>query len=248
MRGSIPLVADRYVLTARVFPAVVTLLPIWWHLPSVLQRISDFATGALAAIAFAAIIYVMATVARSAGKAAEGRLQAGWGGRPTTILLRHADSSIDGVTKSRYHRALSQLLGRRLPTPAEELLDPRAADEVYGSTTKVLIERTRGAQHNILQSENASYGFRRNLYGLRPAAIGLGAVLFVVDVLGWGKAREEAATLPAAVADLTVGEPHLVAAALDLGYVAFFVFVVSQGFVFQAAREYAEALFRTLDQ
>jgi hypothetical protein len=45
-----------------------------------------------------------------------------------------------------------------------------------------LRELTRGAEHDLIQSENIHYGFRRNLRGLKPLALGVVALCLLVDV------------------------------------------------------------------
>jgi hypothetical protein len=65
-----------------------------------------------------------------------------------------------------------QVAGLRLPTEAEEVQDPEGADAVYELAVGALRERTRDTnQYPPVPSENARYGFRRNVLGLRPYGI-----------------------------------------------------------------------------
>jgi len=240
---------DRYNRVARLYPALIALAPVLWTaLALVPSSGPKMLTGGLAVAIFGCILYLLTSIARSGGKVIEPRLISKWGGWPTTILLRHRDTVIDTITKARYHAALSRLLGGiQLPSPAEERQSPDTADEIYRSATKRLIEARRGEQYWLLHGENASYGFRRNLLGLKPAALtlvivaacltGLALFLTIPRTLTW-----------AASADFIGDHTALVSILIgDFCYILLFAFVVRPEFVFQAAREYAEALLKTLD-
>ena len=70
------------------------------------------------------------------------------------------------------------------PTKAEEESDAAAADEVYAAYVDHLREATRGDK--ILLAENISYGFRRNLWGMRSAGLSVA----IVGTVGAGIAAE----------------------------------------------------------
>jgi hypothetical protein len=57
----------------------------------------------------------------------------------------------------------------KLPTAEEEAAYPEAADSAYQSVTTWLLTQTRDTKRfSILFRENISFGFRRNLWGLKP--------------------------------------------------------------------------------
>ena len=103
----------------------------------------------------------------------------GGGGEPSVALMRHADTRIDPYTKARYRGFLkSELKDLKFPTAEEERADRSRADAAYESVTAWLLTRTRDTQKfGLLFRENISYGFRRNLWGLKQIglAIALGA-------------------------------------------------------------------------
>ena len=68
------------------------------------------------------------------------------------------------------HKKLSELLnGTAIPTPQDEKRDPERADQVYDACVSCLIERTRDkTRFRLLFEENCNYGFRRNLWGMKP--------------------------------------------------------------------------------
>jgi hypothetical protein len=240
---------DRYSRTARLYPALLTLAPFLWSgivlYPSLLSRPAS-STGFLVAVGSS--LYFLASVARSRGKFAEAKLLKKWGGWPTTLFLRHRDPTIDKITKARYHTALSKLCdGLAFPLAEEEARAPVDADEVYRSATKKLIELRRGKQYELIHAENASYGFRRNLYGLKPVAVAFALLAAVVTAGAWWVVVPTPLDWSAVIKSV-IDYPHLPLLIMaDLGYIALWLWAIGEPFVYQAAREYAEALLRTLD-
>lgn len=241
---------NRYSLVARVYPALLTLGPILWSTLVLFPTlVSDLRNGTASVLAVGCLLYLLSSVARSRGKLAERHLLERWGGWPTTVFLRHRDASIDPITKARYHAALAVVANiPALPTAAEELATPEEADHVYRSMTKRLIEIRRGSAFQMVEDENASYGFRRNLFGLKFTAVAVSLLATLTTAVVWWASI----TKPVNVARFETSiktYPHLpVLVAADLSYSILLVCLVTQEFVRQAADEYASALFRTLDQ
>lgn len=173
---------DRYALTARVTPAAIVLLPL-------VVAVSVWVGGAwpqkilFAGAFWMGLAFLAGQIARDEGKRREAKLWQAWGGRPTTRLLRHSDPTLPQPVRQRYHTRLATLVPSiTLPTADEERTAPRAADEVYESCVIVLLERTRDPkQFPLVLTENIAYGFRRNLFGMKPAAIIL-AIIGIVAV------------------------------------------------------------------
>jgi hypothetical protein len=118
-------------------------------------------------------MFLLSQIARDRGKQKEPELYAAWGGKPSVALLRHRDRRIDPQTKARYCAFLKTKLPQLvLPTEAEETGNPDQADAAYESVTAWLLTQTRDTKiFNLLFRENISYGFRRNLWGLKPIGI-----------------------------------------------------------------------------
>jgi hypothetical protein len=114
-----------------------------------------------------------------------------WGGKPSIVLLRHRDRRIEEHTKTRYREFLKTRLPQlTLPTPEEERADPEAADRKYQSVTEWLLTQTRDPKRfSILFRENVSFGFRRNLWGLKPIGVAVslmaGLASFAAIVYGY---------------------------------------------------------------
>ena len=164
---------DSYSRVARLYPAVIALLPAVLFVLAVYPRWSGGSPGQNAALilVLCAVCYLLVNVTRSLGKRIEPAMIRDWGGWPTTTLLRYSDATIDSHTKKRYHERLEALSEVALPSLAEEQNSPTDADHRYRSATRALIEARRGPENKIVHNENASYGFRRNMLGLRPVAI-----------------------------------------------------------------------------
>jgi hypothetical protein len=64
------------------------------------------------------------------------------------------------------------LIARVLPTAQQEEADPAAADLVYESVGDQLREKTRDkGKFPLVFKELVSYGFRRNLWGMKPSGV-----------------------------------------------------------------------------
>jgi hypothetical protein len=100
-------------------------------------------------------------------------------------LLRHRDKTIEAVTKRRYHSFLAAKIKEAFPDKDQEAKNPEAADEVYQSGVRWLLNHTRpedAKQFALLFRENIVYGFRRNALGTKPfgLVIAIGSLLWVL--------------------------------------------------------------------
>ena len=107
------------------------------------------------------------------------------GGKPTTIMLRHTDDTLDKYTKIRYHNYLSENISNwTAPNIEEERDNPDYTDEYYNSAVKWLLEKTRDRKtHRLIFKENISYGFRRNSRGIKCLGI-IFSILSIFLLLG----------------------------------------------------------------
>lgn len=164
---------DPYSRQARLYPALIVICPmallivVWF--PALWTTL-----GVVASVASSfGLSLLLSQVARDRGKRLEPALYESWGGKPSVALLRHRNSRIDEYTKTRYREFLgTQLPQLKLPSAAEEEANPAAADSAYQSVTAWLLTQTRDTKRfSILFKENISFGFRRNLWGLKPIGI-----------------------------------------------------------------------------
>jgi hypothetical protein len=199
---------DTYSIKARLQPEFLVLLPVilaitaWLPFQlTVWKTISSFAVSC-------GLWALLAEIGRDLGRNKQAALWQSWGGPPSSRMLRHRDTTLDSITLARYHGFLARALDRRFPTRAEEQADQAAADALYESAVKYLLEATRDeTKFPLLLKENTSYGFRRNLWGMKPAAIllcvlGLAACLIPVGQALWSNSG--VSPLPAAMAISTI--------------------------------------------
>lgn len=225
---------DEYVIRARVAPVILISLPF------LMMVISDLLTGpelqnlALMGLVGVAVITLLAQIGRDRGKKIEPNLFDTWGGKPTTVWLRHSDNHMDPDTKKRIHTCLSSKIdGLQCPTVQDEKKDPIAADQIYDSAVNWLRSNTSDKQKfPRLFGDNVDYGFRRNLLGLKPFGFILyggllGYKLYFLSPLTIQKAKN------------LLSEPTLLAVLVG---VLVLTFIVTKSWVKDAADSYAFAL------
>jgi hypothetical protein len=155
---------DAYAFRARLVPALLASVPTlallfvmvpWDHL-----GLPHAIAGSMAAI----VLFAFADFARESGLRVEAKL----GTRSTPELLHHHNTIIDQVSKNRYRAFLVTKLKIAAPSEQQELEDPATANAFYTSAGNWLREHTRDAKtFKILFDDLVTYGFRRNLLGLK---------------------------------------------------------------------------------
>lgn len=178
---------DRYNIQARIYPALLLLLPILLTVYSVFPQLitSDYVKTLASVLVSFGVLYFLSSVCRSAGKKKEEELITAWGGYPTTIILRHQNSFLNSNIKSRYHNFLNQNVPEiNFPSRAEELNNPQLADEIYSSSINWLKEQKRDKEKfNLLYEENIQYGFIRNLLGIKMWGL-LSCISSIIFIFG----------------------------------------------------------------
>lgn len=231
---------DTYSRQARLRPALFALFPIFLSIAIWVPALYNLVAGLLSlSIACGATVY-LAHLSRAFGRKIEPTLFALWGGKPTTQWLAHSDRNLDSQTKARYHAFFeANIESWKAPSPTDEREDSMAAELAYESAVRWLREVTRDrAQFELIFNENVSYGFRRNLYGLKSLALTIGSVC----LLGNGVAIFYV---------LFTGtlEPRGIASLLfNLVVILAWVLTVRESRVKDAADSYARALLAACDQ
>lgn len=231
---------DTYSRRARLYPALITILPIFGLFvahTSVLE--ADWNRAAWVAF-LAASLFFLADFSRRRGKVLEKKLLAKWGHFPSVTLLRHNDPTLSTIQTERYHELAQSIVGGvKLPTIGEENNSSRKADEIYGAISNSLLTKTRDQKRFfILFKENINYGFRRNLLGLKPIGLCVAVIIIAIEIiLSWPHISEF--QLPEFF-NLAVLFGTLVA-------VIFWVFVVVEDFVKVAADDFGKQLLQSLE-
>ena len=179
MSNSIGSGLDGYTFKARYLPAFIVILPAWlafalWFPPDKLFE-GVFASTAVTIVLGA----LLSQVGRDAGKSRQQALFKEWGGPPTSRALSYRSKVVNPVTLARCHAVLNGLVpGLNLPAnEAEEKADWKGAKAKYESAADYLRTATRDKEKfRLVYAENVNYGFRRNLWGMKPGAV---AIAFV---------------------------------------------------------------------
>ncbi|GIV04302.1 MAG: hypothetical protein KatS3mg015_3132 [Fimbriimonadales bacterium] len=168
---------DTYTRQARLKPALLVLMP------SILALIAYYPEAITSWMVLPGLLgtcgmtMFLSQVSRSLGKKKESLLFDTWGGKPTTLLLRHRNAS-NKAQLERWHRHLRKLFPDvHLPTAEEESQDPAKADAIYELCVDALREKVRDRERfPLLFEENCSYGFRRNLWAMKPIGLFLAII------------------------------------------------------------------------
>ena len=225
---------DRYDRSARLSPALLTVLPallfvfVWF--PAVWTQL-----GAIAAfVVTCGVLFALTRLARKAGQNVEHRLGNRIGRLHTADLISLADNRLPKTMKATCRSYIETHSTRSLSSLADEASDPNTAQEDRLLAVRWLLEHTRHrAEATLLMNENISYGFARNLLGLKPLGIAitslvvLGSGFFLYDI--------ETGTTPFVLGALLCGTALI-------GLLVW-IFLVTEISVVKASQLYAEKLF-----
>lgn len=161
---------DDFVFEARVKPAIVAGLPTFVIAASKGLLDKEWSEAAITVFLSVIIIGFLAYIIRELGKNFEEKLFKEIGGKPTTIILRFSDNTINMVSKLKYHHWLnSKINGLLLPLSLEEEENDLKSDEKYESAITFL--RTYANSHRDelprVYQELKKYNYHRNLYGCK---------------------------------------------------------------------------------
>jgi hypothetical protein len=227
---------DAYTIRARVFPAIIAAIPALAMLILLVSWTGLALSSGIATIGLLIVLYMFSDFARSQGRKIEPRIYELQGGKPSVTMMRRADTTLDSDSKDRYRAFLVSKLARAAPTAAEEARNQSGADAFYEQAGTWLRENTRDTKKfSILFNENITYGYRRNLFGLKWIALGLNlAVVAICAGLLWHNA-------PVNIDDAFTGRVLvvLVVAAIHAVYI---MTVINRRNVIAAARTYARQL------
>lgn len=184
--NALNLITDGYERKARLYPALLLVAPIVITIVGIASTKLSTLESSAAALAGCGGAFLLTQLARDAGKKREKQFFEEWGGLPSVAIFRHRDTRIDAITKGRYHKQLATLVkGTKAASPEGEAADPAAADQVYSAWSSYLRVHTRDTKkYQLLFQENISYGYRRNVCGLRPLGIVVSS-LSLAGGAGW---------------------------------------------------------------
>lgn len=216
---------DGYDATVRLLPGALVIAPLVAVGIAAGVRANPVVTIVIGLTGLGGISFALRAWVRSRGKAVEARLQAERGGLPTRHALRAGGDAWSQAQRTKWRTAVETATNTTLES-----------DDEIDAAVMELRSRTRDAkQYPLIAAERRSYGYERNLLGVRRAGIAtsvlsvvLGLVLLIVqpDVDGLSLDR----------LDLVL------ATALSLGLLAFFAAYPRIDRVWTAGCDYAERL------
>jgi hypothetical protein len=243
-------VTEPYERKARLYPALLTLLPLLATIMLIHAPQSSSLNLTVTIAVSCGSLYLLTNLSREFGKRVEERLFREWGGKPSTQLLRYSDRTVDTVTKRRYHTFLAAKINHPFPNEEQERSDPSRADEVYQSGIRWLLNHTRpdeSKKFDLLFRENVSYGFRRNALGLKPLGliVSLGSLLWTLVATGvfFGTTPKFIDLAALSRIQAPAVSCLIVSAVMIIAWVLFF----TKNSVRTAAFTYADMLLRTCD-
>ena len=224
---------DRYDRIARLNPALLTVLPallfvfVWF--PAVWTQL-----GAIAAfIVTCGTLFALTRLARKAGQSVERKMGDQIGRLHTASLLSLADDRLSKTMKARCRSYIEKHGQIVLPSLVDEADDPKTAQDDRLLAVRWLLEHTRPqSEASLLLNENISYGFARNLLGLKPLGIAVTSAVTIGSAFF--------------LRDLEVGATAFVLGAILCGTSFFgflmWLFLVTKNSVIHASQVYAEKI------
>ena len=245
MLSALTFLLNPYDRKARFQPALLTGLPLFVCLAVLVSGFGWFWTVVSGVMLFCGATTWLTQLGRDRGKALEPALFRAWGGKPSVAMLRHRDERLSTSDKERYRAFLRRMVpGLKLASLKKEQRSPEQADDGYQGATTWLLDQTRGRSRiELLFLENMNYGFRRNLWALKPFALAFDAISIAVVLLsGIGLSADIAGGSPPA--NTTI----IMCALLTVVHASVFVVVVRSDWVRGPAEAYAGQLLAACDR
>lgn len=182
----VKLITDSYDRKARLYPALLVLLPPVITIYAFLNGEVEILESLLAIVAGTGGMYFLTQVARDNGKKKEPLLFQEWGGMPSVAIFRHRDNKLDAITKRRYHKIMTDLIPESPAITAQnEKRNSQKTDQTYFAWSNFLRIHTREKKKfPLIFAENVSYGYRRNIFGMRALGIWLCSLSMLACGLG----------------------------------------------------------------
>ncbi|HJV88291.1 MAG TPA: hypothetical protein VJ698_22670 [Noviherbaspirillum sp.] len=240
---------DPYDLRARLFPALLALVPAFVLIVCVYGEKATLGSALITIPASCGCLFWLARVARNAGISIQKKQWARWGGSPTFIYLRYSNLEVinDPVTKERYHQVMAAGINKKFPSPEEEKNDPLEADNLYRSGVNWLKEQTRDTKkYAHLFKENIAYGFHRNALGIKPVAICIALACLIIALIWTGVISAKAPYFQLdKISGLTF--PHTFSILFSLAALLLWIFSINLESVDKASLAYSERLLQSCE-
>lgn len=229
---------DRYSLKARVFPALIAGLPVLALLFVIVPWDHLGVSHVIAATMGVVLLFAFADLARHRGRTVEAKLAS----NATSEQWHRGNQDVPEGSKDRFRTFVAGQLKQTAPTAEEEQADPRRANDFYLTANAWLRDRTRDTRtYPILFGENITYGYRRNLLGLKP----IGLLMNLIVLVFCGSVIWFRPPYFAALAHLD--EKLVIIMVAAVLHSAYLIFAVGKKAVYDASRVYGRQLILSCD-
>lgn len=168
---------DGFTWQSRVMPVLVACIPLFLAAIAKGFSFSGLVETGFMAVLLVAAISLLYRLARDMGKRREIKMTERLGAMPTVIMLRFSDANIGAVSKRKYHQRINEVYELALPLEAsEETPESDAQYEAAALSLKNRANSDRKTEFRVYQ-QLKEYHFYRNLYGIKPVAIVIYALL-----------------------------------------------------------------------
>lgn len=226
---------DAYSIRARLFPAIISAAPALAALTLLISWKTFGLSNLIASFGVLVLLWAIADFSRARGRAIESKLYAEHGGMPSITMFRRNDSTIDAGSKDRYRALLAEKIGVAAPSAADEAADQATADAFYGQCGNWLRHNTRDTKKfSILFGENITYGFRRNLLGVKALALWLNLIVVAICLFILWRGSWDFET--------PLGNKTTVVLVVAAAHAAYMLLAVNRSAVWDASRAYGREL------
>lgn len=171
---------DSYDRRARLTPGLLAIAPVTFAVATLgFKRFPAIAIAA-GVLTAAGGGYLLSVLVAHFGRMAQQQLWDSWGGRPTTHLLRTRETAPNATQRDVWRQAIAETTGVALLTPRRENSNPQAADDAIEAAVDQIRFLGQDQRFPLVASENAQYGFERNMYGFRWIGRSIAALCTVV--------------------------------------------------------------------
>lgn len=236
---------DPYEVKARLFPGLLVLLPAILFLALLYGTKSPVVVGLSTVLAACGGPYLLSSFVRTCGLRAQDRLFQEWGAQPSTIMLRHRDTTLPQQTKLRYHELAALRLGVTMPSAEDEQRDDAHADQAYAAAADALRPLTNDRKSfPFVFKELVAYGFNRNAHGSRWVGFSVASTTAIATLL-----HAHALRLQQPYWDLSgLDNAHMVVLVAALGLAALWCRHFTAETVKLAGFSYAKRLWEALEK
>ncbi|MHC1949636.1 hypothetical protein IF803_35455 [Bradyrhizobium sp. UFLA06-06] len=245
---------DSYSRQARLFPAMLTIFaPLVTALAWFPELITSNIGSTLLTIASSCgLLYWLSSLARTRGKIVETRLLSEWGG-----MANYLSAPPQRPARPAHARSLPCVSRQeRAGVGVANIVPGREGSAHHRPCLRL---RDQMAQERVrkgfplVDKENAQYGFRRNMRGMKPIALLAVGLAFIASLFAiWMQvaANVDVPSLRAALTAIgAAGTPPVWGATIfDFIGILAWVFVVRDSWVRSGGEQYAEGLLATCDK